>query len=138
MMWVLAVVSGLRLETAESQAADRECLRRLAAGDEDAAAMLYDRHAPAIYSLVLRILGDEADAEDCVQEVFAQAWRQAGRYDERRGAVGAWLLVMARTRAIDKLRSRRARSGPQAIDEGAVDELESRGPDAAAEMIDAE
>ena len=138
MMWLLAVLAGFRPESAETQAEDRALLSRLSSGDGDAAAALYDRHARAIYSLVLRILDDEGDAEDVVQEVFAQAWRQAARYEPSRGAVGAWLLVMARTRAIDKLRARRARSGPLTVDERAIEALPSAGPDAASHIIDAE
>ncbi len=138
-MWLLAALAGFRPESAESQAEDRECLRRLAAGDRDAAAPLYDRHARGVYSLVLRIVEDEADAEDVVQDVFTQAWRQAARYDASRGAVGAWLLMMARTRAIDKLRARRARSGPQpADDERAMELVPAGGPDIAQELVGAE
>jgi RNA polymerase sigma-70 factor (ECF subfamily) len=139
MMWLLlAVLAVFRPESAETQAEDRVWLGRLSSGDGDAAAALYDRHAKAIYSLVLRILDDEGDAEDVVQEVFAQAWRQTARYDASRGAVGAWLLVIARTRAIDKLRARRARSGPLIVDDRAIETLPSSGPDAASSIIDAE
>ena len=137
-MGLLAAVVGFRPESAETQAEDRDCLRRLASGDGDAAGRLYDRHARAIYSLVLRIVADEGDTEDVVQEVFAQAWRQAARYDPSRGAVGAWLLMMARTRAIDRLRARRTRLGPQTGEDDRMLDLPSGTPDAATEMIDAE
>ena len=138
-MWLLAALAGFRPESAESHAEDREWLRRLAAGDSDAAARLYDRHARPIYSLVLRIVEDEADAEDVVQDVFTQAWRQASRYDPARGVVAAWLLMMARTRAIDKIRARRARSGPQSVDdERAMQELPALGQDAMSGIVGAE
>jgi RNA polymerase sigma-70 factor, ECF subfamily len=138
-MWLLAALAAHRAESAESQTEDRECLRRMAAGDGTAVAGIYDRHARAVYSLVLRVLGEEGDAEDVVQEVFAQAWRQASRYDAARGAVGAWLLVMARTRAIDRLRSRRVRPEGQAVEhDEAVGMLAAATPDAAAELLAAE
>lgn len=86
--------------------------RRLAAGDGDALADLYDAHASAVYSLALRITRVPADAEDVTQDVFTQAWRQASRFDASRGNLPAWLLMMARSRALDCLR--RARRRPTA------------------------
>ncbi|MBA2303620.1 MAG: sigma-70 family RNA polymerase sigma factor [Acidobacteria bacterium] len=82
---------------------------RLASGNMDAAAELYDRHAAQIYALARRIVRDDGDAEDVVQEVFSQAWRTADRYEGRRGSVVGWLLMMTRTRAIDKIRARQSR-----------------------------
>lgn len=86
---------------------DVAAVRSMAAGDRDAVASLYDRHARAVFSLALRIVRDQQDAEEVVQEVFAQAWRSAGRFDTGRGAVVAWLLMMTRSRAIDRVRARR-------------------------------
>ena len=89
--------------------ADARLLARLAAGDMDAAGELYDRHAGQIYGLARRILQDETDAEDIVQDVFSQAWKGADRYESGRASVLGWLLMMTRTRSIDRLRARQAR-----------------------------
>jgi RNA polymerase sigma-70 factor (ECF subfamily) len=75
----------------------------------DAAAELYDRHAAQLFALARRIVRNEADAEDVVQDVFSQAWRTATSYDASRGSVLGWLLMMTRARAIDRLRARQAR-----------------------------
>ena len=116
---------------AEDRQADQDTLRRIASGEQDALAELYDRHAGPVYSLALRILQDPADAEDVVQDVFSQAWRQASRYDVTRGVVGAWLLTIARSRAIDRTRARRARPD-QAADQ--CDTLEIAGGGVSAEL----
>ena len=124
-MWLLWAVSAL----AGSTTADRETLERMARGEHDALAELYDRHGRLIYSLALRIVRDQGDAEDIVQEVFSQAWRQAGRYDAGRGQVVGWLVTMARSRAIDRVRGRRVR--PDAMfDETAALDLPDSAPSA--------
>jgi RNA polymerase sigma-70 factor, ECF subfamily len=88
---------------------DRTAVDRMAHGDASAVANLYDRHARAVYSLALRMLADAAEAEDVVQDVFTQAWRQAGLYDPARAPVIGWLLVITRARTLDRLRARRSR-----------------------------
>jgi RNA polymerase sigma-70 factor (ECF subfamily) len=88
-----------------SQERDLECIRRLGAGDSSALEELYDRYCPLLYPVALRILRSQTDAEDVIQQAWLQVWRSAASYDPRRGTVAAWLLTVARTRALDLYRS---------------------------------
>jgi RNA polymerase sigma-70 factor (ECF subfamily) len=87
----------------------RVLVSRMARGEEEALERLYDASRRSVYGLALRILRDPHVAEEAVVDVYAQAWRQASRFEPRKGAVAAWLLTLARTRAIDLLRSRARR-----------------------------
>lgn len=80
-------------------------LRRVARGDQEALGDLYDQTSPSVYSLALRILKNPPAAEEVTLEVFTQVHRQAGYYDPGRGTPSAWLLTLARSRAIDRLRA---------------------------------
>ncbi|HYC30961.1 MAG TPA: sigma-70 family RNA polymerase sigma factor, partial [Gemmatimonadales bacterium] len=85
---------------------DHELIARAAGGDERAIASLYDRYGGVLYAVAYRITGQRADAEEAVVEAFAQAWREASRFEPSRGSVGAWLTMMGRSRALDLVRAR--------------------------------
>ena len=87
---------------------DATLVSAIRAGDEQAMVQLYDRCAPIVYSVALRILRDSAAAEDILQDVFMQLWRNPDAFDASRGSLPGWLAVIARNRAIDSLRKRRA------------------------------
>jgi RNA polymerase sigma-70 factor (ECF subfamily) len=84
-------------------------IQRAAAQDREAFSQLYDRFSTLVFSLAMRMLRAQSDAEDLLQEVFMQVWRQAGNYSQERGSPEAWIINIARSRAIDKLRSIRRR-----------------------------
>jgi RNA polymerase sigma-70 factor, ECF subfamily len=86
---------------------DASLVRRIADGDESALATLYDRWAQPIYSVVAHLLRDADGAEDVVEETFWQVWQRASSYDASRGSVRTWILTIARSRALDRLRSRK-------------------------------
>ena len=83
---------------------DAVLVHRLLQRDVRAFEELYDRHSRAVFGLVLRILQQAGTAEEVVQDVFLQLWRNAGRYDEDRGPFVPWLFTLARNRALDTLR----------------------------------
>jgi RNA polymerase sigma-70 factor (ECF subfamily) len=89
---------------------DVALVARMAAGDEHALGVLYDRWATTVHTIAYYLLGQADDAEDAVEETFWQAWREAGRYEASRGAVSTWLSTIARSRALDRHRARRRRA----------------------------
>jgi RNA polymerase sigma-70 factor (ECF subfamily) len=78
---------------------------KMAEGDQSALSVLYDKTSRLVFGLVLRIVSDSSTAEEVTLDVFSQVWNQAGTYASHRGAPMAWLLMIARSRAIDRLRS---------------------------------
>lgn len=91
------------------QTADIELLKAVSRGDEQALAQLYDNYRVILFGLLVRILNSREEAEDVLQEVFLQVWRRAKDFDETRGKPFTWLVTLARSRAIDRLRSLGAR-----------------------------
>jgi RNA polymerase sigma-70 factor (ECF subfamily) len=90
------------------RAHDSALVERAARGDVTAFAALYDRHAGRVLALITRVLGARSDAEDVLHDTFVEAWLSAGQYDSARGSALGWLLIRARSRALDhKARTRR-------------------------------
>jgi RNA polymerase sigma-70 factor (ECF subfamily) len=119
--------------------ADRRLVRAIADGSADALGRLYDRHAGIVFALARRIVTRPEDAEEVVQDVFVQVWRQAARYCDERASVAGWIVMLARTRAIDRFRARKARPDDE---RGAPPadglSLPSAGPDPEALALSAE
>jgi RNA polymerase sigma-70 factor, ECF subfamily len=86
---------------------DHALLQLVRQGDQTAMAQVFDRYSRAVYSVALRILKDSGHAEDVMQEIFFQIWRNSDSFVQGRGSLGAWLVVVARNRSIDLLRRRK-------------------------------
>jgi len=86
---------------------DKDVLRRLQERDEQALLLLYDKYQRLVYSLAIKIVRDEHEAEELVQEVFLQVWEKAALFNSERGAFESWLITLTHNRAIDLLRSKR-------------------------------
>lgn len=82
---------------------DAQLLVRIASGDEVAFGALYDRFSPGLYSFILKMLRDEREAEDVLQEGFAHIWRRASTYDPARSGAFTWAVMILRNKAIDRL-----------------------------------
>ena len=92
------------MKSEQAIASDVELLHAVARGDEAALARLYDQYRVILFGLLVRILGSREEAEDILQDVFIQVWRRAANFDEKRGKPFTWLVTLARSRAIDRLR----------------------------------
>lgn len=104
-------IEGARItRVAGTQAGDKRndvtLIARLRAGDDTAMADLYDRYSGIVYGVALRVLGDTTAAEDVLQDIFLQLWRNPSAFNADRGCLAPWLAVIARNRAIDLLRKR--------------------------------
>ena len=109
-----------------------DLIMQMATGDRQAFALFYDRHAPVVFPLILRIVRERADASEVLQEVFWEAWRDAGRYDSARGSPEAWMVTRAHTRAIDRVRATRRRGENRGTIPSALDRL----PESQREVIE--
>ncbi len=104
-----------------SDVAWSQFIQRAARGDQQGLAELYDQSSRLIYSVALRIAGNPADAEEITLDVYSQVWKLARDYTPDRGSPSAWLVMMARSRALDKVRSRVSRSQHETALESAFD-----------------
>ncbi len=98
---------GRRINGGPESEEDMALLARVGRGDESAMASLFERYSKIVYSVSLRVLRDPAAAEDVLQEIFMQIWRNPNSFIATRGSLGGWLAVVARNRSIDSLRRRR-------------------------------
>lgn len=105
---------------------------RIAQGDSQAFAELYERMASRLFGVCLRMLRDRGEAEEVLQEVFVAVWRRAGDFDASLAAATTWLITLTRNRAVDRLRQRRARVPLEHIDLDALGD-EQPGPPALAQ-----
>ena len=99
-----------------AEPSDRNLLAAMARGDTGALRSLNARYGGRLAALANRFLGDQADAEEVAADVLWQAWRQAASFDPARGSVASWLVTIARSRSLDRLRARQARRAPAIAD----------------------
>lgn len=93
----------------EAREAEQSLIGRIARADEKALAALFDRYGSPLFAFAQKIVGDPAEAEEAVLEAFMQVWSDASGFDASRGSVGAWLTMMVRSRALDRVRARTRR-----------------------------
>lgn len=126
----------LRSEQPHDQ--DVDLLKAVAARDEAALGQLYDRYRLILFGVLMRILNNREEAEDVLQEVFLQVWRRAADFDENRGRPFTWLVTLARSRGIDRLRSLASRERVVTMAGAGATEGSEEVSDAAADAIRSE
>ena len=89
----------------ETAVTPEELLERVATGDREAFAALYDLTAPRVLGLIKRLLKDHSQSEEVTQEVFLEIWQTASRFDTKKGGASSWMLTMAHRRAVDRVRA---------------------------------
>ena len=124
-----------RLQPEPAQESDVLLLKAIAARDELALAQLYDRYDRILFGLLMRILNNREEAEDVLQEVFLQVWRKAADFDESRGRPFTWLVTLARSRGIDRLRTLASR---ERVAEAGAREVSEEISDAATDALKSE
>ncbi len=96
---------------------DADLLRRIASGDEDALITIHRSYANLVFSVAMRVLGNQADAEEISQDVFMTLWKKGSTYESDKGSLSTWLGVIARRKAIDLVRKRAGREDHTSLDE---------------------
>jgi RNA polymerase sigma-70 factor (ECF subfamily) len=104
---------------------DGTLLQRVRQGDQAAMGEVFDRYSRAVYSVALRILKDTGHAEDVMQEIFFQIWRNSDSFVQGRGSLGAWLVVVARNRSIDLLRRRKCNLASEAEHNAMIEKVQT-------------
>jgi RNA polymerase sigma-70 factor, ECF subfamily len=123
------------LQPESAQESDVLLLKAIAARDEAALAQLYDGYRAILFGLLMRILNNREEAEDVLQEVFLQVWRKAADFDEKRGRPFTWLVTLARSRGIDRLRTLASR---ERVAEAGAREVSEQISDAATDALKSE
>jgi RNA polymerase sigma-70 factor (ECF subfamily) len=117
------------------QITDEDLIRAVARGDERAFASLFDSYSSRLFGFLLRMLKIEAEAEEVLQEVFMQVWQRAADFDEARGRAFTWIVTIARSRALDRLRTRRSNDRKDTV---AFCEMQEYGPGGLEDVIRSE
>jgi RNA polymerase sigma-70 factor (ECF subfamily) len=119
------------MSTQEPTSSLNDLVRRIAAADEAAISELWDRVAPRLRSLARRLVLDHHQADEVLSDVFVQIWRDAGQFDPARSSAEAWMLMITRSRSLDRLRSKAVRAAEREVarsHDDALMDLPSPGP----------